>query len=75
LVERSGPSVLVVHADELVVALADDSQDGDIARTGLRGEQLTAPDLVGLEVLSVLRRAPCLGAPRPSAGRTRALLI
>jgi predicted nucleic acid-binding protein len=48
--------VLVVDADVLVTALADDGPDGDAARTRLRGEQLAAPDLVDLEVPSVLRR-------------------
>jgi predicted nucleic acid-binding protein len=48
--------VLVVDASVLVVALADDEQDGDTARARLRGEQLAAPDLVDLEVSSVLRR-------------------
>ena len=51
-----GPSVLVVDASVLVVALADDGQDGDKARARLRGELLAAPDLVDLEVASVLRR-------------------
>lgn len=48
-------SVLVVDASVLAVALADDGVDGDTARTRLRGERLAAPDLVDLEVLSVLR--------------------
>jgi predicted nucleic acid-binding protein len=47
--------VLVVDASVLVVALADDDLDGDKARMRLRGEQLAAPDLVDLEVASVLR--------------------
>jgi predicted nucleic acid-binding protein len=48
--------VLVVDASLLVVALADDGRDGDLARTRLRGEHLAAPELVDLEVASVLRR-------------------
>jgi predicted nucleic acid-binding protein len=48
--------VLVVDASVLVVALADDGADGDTARTRLRGEDLTAPEPVDLEVASVLRR-------------------
>jgi len=48
--------VIVVDASVLAVALADDGQDGDHARARLRGEQLTAPDLVDLEVASVWRR-------------------
>jgi predicted nucleic acid-binding protein len=48
--------VLVVDASVLVVALADDGPDGDDARRRLRGERLTAPELIDLEVGSVLRR-------------------
>jgi predicted nucleic acid-binding protein len=48
--------VIVVDASVLAVALADDGQNGDDARARLRGEQLTAPGLVDLEVASVWRR-------------------
>ena len=48
--------MLVVDASVLAVALADDGPDGDAARTRLRGETLAAPELVDLEVASVLRR-------------------
>jgi len=48
--------VLVVDASVLAVALADDGPDGDAARARLRGETLAAPELVDLEVASVLRR-------------------
>lgn len=37
-------------------ALGDDAEDGDIARSRLLGEQITAPDLIDLEVASVFRR-------------------
>jgi len=47
--------VLVVDASVLAVALADDGRDGDTARARLRGERLAAPELVDLEVTSVLR--------------------
>ena len=47
--------MLVVDASVLAVALADDGADGDRARARLRGEALAAPDLVDLEVASVLR--------------------
>ncbi len=47
--------MLVVDASVLVVALADDGSDGDRVRRRLRGEALTAPDLIDLEVTSVLR--------------------
>lgn len=48
--------MLVVDASVLAVALGDDGADGDAARDRLRGEELAAPELVDLEVLSVLRR-------------------
>lgn len=48
--------MLVVDASVLVVALADDEADGDAARARLRGERLVAPELVDLEVVSILRR-------------------
>jgi predicted nucleic acid-binding protein len=48
--------VIVVDASVLAVALVDDGPDGDVARARLRGESLAAPDLIDLEVLSVLRR-------------------
>ena len=48
--------MLVVDASVLAVALADDGPDGDAARARLRGETLAAPELVDLEVASVLRR-------------------
>jgi predicted nucleic acid-binding protein len=47
--------VLVVDASVLATALADDADDGVRARARLRGEALAAPDLVDLEVTSVLR--------------------
>lgn len=48
-------TVLVVDATVLAVALADDGADGDSARARLRGEDLAAPELLDLEMLSVLR--------------------
>jgi predicted nucleic acid-binding protein len=47
--------VLVVDASVLAPALADSGTDGLAARTRLRGEQLLAPEIVDLEVTSVLR--------------------
>jgi predicted nucleic acid-binding protein len=49
--------VIVVDASVLAPALADDDSDGDRARERLRGEQLAAPELIDLEVVSTLRRA------------------
>ncbi len=49
--------MIVVDASVLAPALADDGADGDRARQRLVGETLAAPELVDLEVASVLRRA------------------
>jgi predicted nucleic acid-binding protein len=54
--------VLVVDASVLAVALADDGADGDAARGRLRGEDLAAPELLDLEVVSVLRGQLIAGA-------------
>jgi predicted nucleic acid-binding protein len=54
--------VLVVDASVLVLALGDDGADGDVARARLRGEELAAPELLDLEVTSVLRKQRSLGA-------------
>lgn len=48
--------MIVVDASVVVHALGDDGPDGDIARERLRGERLTAPHLLDLEVLSAWRR-------------------
>lgn len=48
--------MIVVDASVLAPALADDGVDGDQARARLRGEALTAPELIDLEVASVFRR-------------------
>jgi predicted nucleic acid-binding protein len=53
--------VIVVDASVLAPALADDGSDGDRVRERLRGEQLTAPELVDLEIVSTLRRAARAG--------------
>lgn len=47
--------MLVVDPSVLAVALTDDGMDGDAARERLRGEDLVAPELLDLEVGSVLR--------------------
>jgi predicted nucleic acid-binding protein len=54
--------VIAVDASVVAVALADDGHDGDDARARLRGERLTAPELVDLEVTSVWRRQMREGA-------------
>ena len=47
--------MLVVDASVLAVALLDDGHDGDHVRARLRGEDLAAPSLIDLEVVSVWR--------------------
>jgi predicted nucleic acid-binding protein len=54
--------VIVVDASVLATALADDEEGGDEVRERLRREsRLAAPELVDLEVVSVLRRAARAG--------------
>ncbi|MBA3368215.1 MAG: type II toxin-antitoxin system VapC family toxin [Geodermatophilaceae bacterium] len=48
--------MLVVDASVLVTALADDTEDGGTARARLAGESMSAPELIDLEIASVLRR-------------------
>ncbi|MGH9078171.1 MAG: type II toxin-antitoxin system VapC family toxin [Acidimicrobiales bacterium] len=48
--------MIVVDASVLVTALGDDGADGNQARDRLRRDSLAAPELVDLEVPSVLRR-------------------
>jgi predicted nucleic acid-binding protein len=48
--------VIVADASVLAVALGDDGPAGDLARARLRGERLTAPELVDLECISVWRK-------------------
>lgn len=53
--------MIVVDASVLAPALGDDTEAGDVARGRLRGEALTAPELIDLEVASVLRRQVAVG--------------
>jgi predicted nucleic acid-binding protein len=48
--------VIVIDASVLATALGDDSEDGANARARIRGEELAAPEIVDLEVVSVWRR-------------------
>jgi predicted nucleic acid-binding protein len=48
--------VIVVDASALIVALVDTGEEGDTARRRLSTEDLAAPELIDLEVASVLRR-------------------
>ncbi len=47
--------VIVVDASVLAPALSDDSDEGDYFRQLLRGQTVAAPELIDLEVQSVLR--------------------
>jgi len=49
--------MIVVDASVLAPALSDDSDEGDHLRQRLHGQRLTAPELIDLEVQSVLRFA------------------
>lgn len=53
--------MLVTDASALVRAIADDGPGGEQARARLHGEQLHAPELVDLEVMSALRRLLAAG--------------
>jgi predicted nucleic acid-binding protein len=57
--------VIVVDASVVATALADDGVDGDRMRTRLAGQDLFAPELVDLEVVSVWRRAARVGGLEP----------
>lgn len=54
--------MIVVDASVLANALANDQADGARVRSRLRGQRLTAPELIDLEVLSVWRRLAAAGA-------------
>ena len=48
--------MIVLDASVLANVVGDDGTDGDRAREVLRGQELSVPDLVDVEVVSVLRR-------------------
>lgn len=48
--------MIVVDASVLANVVGDDGTDGDRAREVLSGQELSVPDLVDVEVVSVLRR-------------------
>lgn len=48
--------MIVVDASVLANAIGDDAADGAVARAALAGQDLSAPDLIDVESLSVLRR-------------------
>ena len=53
--------MIVVDASVMVTALADDGADGALARQRTVGEQLLAPHLIDIEVVSALRRLVSAG--------------
>ncbi|MGO1316470.1 MAG: type II toxin-antitoxin system VapC family toxin [Cellulomonadaceae bacterium] len=58
--------MIVVDASVVVVALVDGGHDGIIARGRMRAGRLCAPELLWLEVASVLRRQVTAGHIEPS---------
>lgn len=48
--------MLVVDASVIAPAIADGGPDGDLCRAAIRDQVLLAPDLLRVEVLSVIRR-------------------
>jgi predicted nucleic acid-binding protein len=48
--------VLVVDASVIAPVVADGGPDGDALRNRLRGETIAGPDLLRIEVMSVIRR-------------------
>jgi predicted nucleic acid-binding protein len=65
--------LIVVDASVLANAVGDDGTDGARARAALAGNDLSVPDLVDVEVVSVLRRrwlAKTLSARRFAAAIT-----
>jgi predicted nucleic acid-binding protein len=62
--------MIVVDASVLAVAIGDDGESGFLARSAIAGHQISAPDLVDVETVSVLRarwRAGALSAERFAA--------
>ena len=54
--------MLVVDASVVAPLIADGGPDGDAFRAAARGQTLLAPDLLRVEVLSVVRRHLAAGA-------------
>ena len=53
--------MLVVDASVVAPAVADGGSDGDACRAAIKGQVLLAPDLLRVEVLSVIRRHAASG--------------
>lgn len=58
---RSTRNVVVVDASVLAPVVADSGRDGQRFRHRLRGETIVGPDLLRIEVTSVLRRHANIG--------------
>lgn len=58
---RSTSNVLVVDASVIAPLVADGGADGDAFRARLRNEAIAGPDLLRVEVMSVLRRQVASG--------------
>lgn len=59
--------MIVIDASVMAVAIGDDAEAGQVARSAISGQQISAPDLVDVETVSVLRarwRAGALTAAR-----------
>ncbi len=59
--------MLVVDASVVAPLIADGGPDGDAFRAAARGQALVAPDLLRVEVLSVVRRHLAAGFPAQRA--------
>ena len=57
--------MLVVDASVVAPLIADGGPDGEQFRAAVRGQTLAAPDLLRLEVLSVVRRHLAAGTVSP----------
>ena len=68
--QKFGETVIVVDASVVAPALADIRGDGSRFRDRLRGQPLSAPDLMRTEVLSVLRRRVAGGALKIAEAET-----
>src|SRR5687768_7308333 len=67
---RSMRTVLVVDASILAPVVADAGRDGRRFRDRLRGEALVGPDLLRIEVTSILRRHATSGHLTPEQADT-----
>lgn len=53
--------MIVIDASALAPALSDQGPDGELVRRRIEGETLAAPELIDLEVASILRRGARAG--------------